>query len=364
MIGSRPYLIPIAPGFSRAFLLLLIYFLTASIGLAQDNVQLDFEQLSTDLEGEFAGKFGFSILIEVDNSVYSKSFGHLNKKQTIPVGLNTLFNIASISKSITAVGILKLVEENRIKLEDSLNKFFGNAPADKSSITIEMLLSHRSGLQQTYPLDGISDSELALNRIWREKLEFTPDSGFRYSNQNYQLLALIIEQITQKPFETYISEALFEPLEMKNTYFWDTVLGQEIASAQSRILNTVGKRNWGWIGGVGIFSTTDDLYKFWTGVCKNGFLTQESVDLLFGNYFTTQSGVEIGFGFFTSPDTQWNTPERWARGTESWGHNAVIRYFPDKDVTIIVVTNSGEIDNDRTKTGNRIVADRIADYLF
>lgn len=335
-----------------------------TVGFGQQELQLDFEALTADLEREFAEEFAFSILVEVNNTVYSKSFGYLDKKRTKPVDLNTLFNIASISKSITAAGVLKLVEENRIKLEDPVSKFFEDVPADKAGITIKMLLSHRSGLRQTYPLNGVSDSDKALQKIWREGLEFQPDSGFRYSNQNYQLLALIIEKVTQQPYEAYITEAILTPLEMESTYFWDTVPEQDIAPAQNRILKTLGQRNWGWIGGVGVFSTTDDLFKFWNGVFKKGFLTQKSIDLLFGNHYKTQSGVEVGFGFFTSPDTKWNTPELWTRGTESWGHNGSISYFPEKNVTIIVLTNSGEIDNDRNKTGNRLVSDRIADYLF
>ena len=338
--------------------------LILAVGFAQENHQVDFEKMSAELEKEFAGDFGFSILVEVDDNVFSKSFGYLDKKQSQPVDLNTLFNIASITKSITAVGIMKLVEENRLKLEYPLSKFFTDVPADKAAITLKMLLSHRTGLQQTYPLDGTSDSDQARKKIWKQKLEFPPDSGFRYSNQNYQLLALIIEKVTQMTFEAYTTNALLTSLEMTNTYFWNNVPEERIAAAQNRILNTVGQRNWGWIGGVGVFTATDDLYKFWKGIFNNGFLSPESVDLLFGNYYTTQSGVEVGFGFFTSPDTQWDTPERWSRGTESWGHNAAIRYFPEKDVTIIVVTNSGEIDNDRNQTGNRLVSDRIADILF
>ncbi|NNL81415.1 MAG: hypothetical protein HKO67_13080, partial [Flavobacteriaceae bacterium] len=113
-----------------------------------------------------------------------------------------------------------------------------------------------------------------------------------------------------------------------------------------------------------VFTTTTDLLKFWNGFYKNGFLSKESIESIFGKYYETSSGIQIGLGFFTSPTTNWKTPELWSRGTESWGHNAVIRYFPENNTTIIVTTNSGEIDDDRNKTGNRIIGDLIADLLF
>lgn len=332
---------------------------------AQRVEMVDFGALSISLHQEFGDDFDFSVLVARDTIVvYTGHFGFMDSNRTTPVNNQTLFNVASISKSITAVGIMKLVEANKIKLEEPLGNFFADVPHDKSTITIKMLLSHRSGLRQSYPLDGISDTDKALKTIWKEKLEFTPDNGFRYSNQNYQLLALIIEKVTQIPYEDYITEALLAPLGMNNTYFWNTVPVENLAPIEKRILNSLGKRNWAWIGGAGMFTATDDLYKFWNGIYRKGFLSQDSIDLLFGNYHKTQSGLEIGFGFYTSPDTKWNTPELWTRGTESWGHNGVIRYFPEKNVMIIVLTNSGEIGNDSNKTGNRLISDLIADYLF
>ena len=333
---------------------------------AQSIEEVDFSELSKTLHQNFVEDFDYSVLVDINgNVVYAEDFGYTDKKRSIPVDPSTRFNIASITKSITAVGIMKLLEQNKIRLSDTLGVFFASVPKSKASISIQALLSHRSGLPQTYPLDGISESSKAAEIIWDEELEFSPGSSFRYSNQNYQLLALIIEKVAKTSFEDFIRENILVPLEMHTTRFWDEMdEAQNMAPLPKRISRNLGARNWGWLGSGGIFSTPGDLYKFWKGINNDKFLSKESRALVFGNYYQTTSGLQIGFGFFTSPNTQWNTSLLWTRGTESWGHNAVIQHFPDKNVTIIVTTNSGEIDNDQSKTGNRLISDLIANYLF
>lgn len=332
---------------------------------AQQKEKIDFTSLGKVLQEEYADGFEFSVVVETNEMLFSGYFGYLDSDKNVAVNDSTLFNIASITKSITAVGVLKLVEEKRLTLDDPLDKFFMDVPDDKAAISVRLLLSHRSGLPQTYPLDGISDPDKARKALWKEKLEFAPGSGFRYSNQNYQVLALIIGKVMESPFEAYIRNKVLSPLGMDNTHFWHEADAlQNMAPLTGRIASRLGKRNWGYIGGAGIFSTTDDLYKFWNGLSKKDFLSKESIRLLFGNYYETGSGIQIGYGFYTSPQTRWNSPEQWSRGTESWGHNAVIRFFPEKNCTIIVATNSGEIGNDRNQTGNRLISDRIADYVF
>ena len=106
---------------------------------------------------------------------FPENYGYLGKNNSNPVDAKTLFNIASITKSITAIGILKLVEQKEIHLSDRLDQFFDNVPKSMESISISNLLSHKSGFRQTYPLDGISDSNQAIDAIFSEifKSEFS-----------------------------------------------------------------------------------------------------------------------------------------------------------------------------------------------
>jgi len=324
-----------------------------------------FEKLDKLLEKKFSTDFDFSVLIELDSiKVYDRNFGFLDKQKKKPVNGNTLYNIASITKGITAVGIMKLVDQNKIKLRDRLDNFFENIPKDKAGITIHMLLSHQSGFDHNYKCEGISSSTEALSILSNETLGAKPGERFTYTGQNYQFLALIIEKVTGRKYEDFIRKEVLNPLKMTETYFWDEVNKESnLIRTNRKMLKMFGERNWGWIGGAGIFSTTNNLFKFWNGIYHTNFLSKESRASLFRNYYETSSGTQIGYGFYSVNETKWAIPEVYTRGTESWGHNSVIRYFPENNTTIIVSTNSGEFGKNKM-TGNKAVSDYIADYLF
>ncbi len=352
--------------YPRSKMVLLILMLLAQHSvLCQNKDTIEFTELSKILHQQFSQEFAFSVLIEIDNiETFYENFGHTDKKGLFPVNEKTLFNIASITKSVTAVGLMKLVEQNKINIEDTLGQFFENVPKNMESIRINTLLTHKSGFEQNYPVEGIVNSHDALVTILNGKLSFAPESEFRYSNQNYQLLALIIEEVTQNKFEDFIRKEVLIPLGMTNTYFWDEVNDKhDIANPSKKISKKIGTRNWSWIAATGIFSTARDLSRFWNGIYNDNFLSQESIDIIFNSYYETTSGLQIGYGFYKTPKTKWNTPELWTRGTESWGHNSVIRFFPEKNTTIIVSTNSGEFGKNKM-TGNKVISDLIADYLF
>jgi hypothetical protein len=84
---------------------------------------------------------------------------------------------------------------------------------------------------------------------------------------------------------------------------------------------------------------------------------------MFTEQYKTSSGIGICYGWFKNDTTDWGSNEIWTRGSESWGHNAVIRWFPVKKTVVIVCTNSGEI-GEKQNTGNRVISDYISDFLW
>ncbi len=350
---------------SNFILLIFSFQLLSHVARSQNSDPSVISDLVKTLEQGYSNDFAFSIQVEINGDlILSENFGYVDKENQVPVDEKTLFNIASITKSMTAVGIMKLVESKEISLTSTLEEFFKDVAPDKKKISVATLLSHKSGLKQNYPLEGVTNSREAFRIINDEKLESDPGSQFRYSNQNYQLLALIIEEVSGVSFEEFIKNEVFLPLEMMDTFFWDEVSDiDNLAPINKKIAKQIGKRNWAWIGATGVFSTTADLMKFWKGVNSDELLSKESYNHLFGNYFETASGLQVGYGFFKTPNSKWNTPELWTRGNESWGHNSVIRHFPEQKTTIVVSTNSGEFGKDKT-TGNKLISDLIADTLF
>ena len=351
--------------FSKHILLLTFLLVWTSQLRSQQFSETDSTSLDYLLPKHFSGLFGFSILIATNNKIiFKEAYGYIDILKTKNVDQKTLFNIASITKSFTAIAILRLVEQGEISLSDTIGKFIDNVPADKRSIAIHHLLSHTSGFKQNYVSDGLTNSHEAITAVLKDTLGYIPGSSFSYSNQNFQMLAIIIEKITSIKYEDFIRREILKPLKMRGTYFWNEVNNKNNIAGKNEVFpDSLTERNWGYIGSGGIYSTPIDLYKFWQAIIGNKLISKNNTEKLFKNYYQTSSGINIGFGWYINDTTEWNSSEIWTRGSESWGHNAVIRWFPAKKTVIIVCTNSGEM-GDRKTTGNRIISNYIADFLW
>jgi CubicO group peptidase (beta-lactamase class C family) len=236
-------------------------------------------------------------------------------------------------------------------------------PLEKKAISISDLLCHKSGFEQNYVNCGLENSDDAIKALLNDSLISIPGRAFHYSNQNFELLAIIIEKVTNLKYEDYIRKIILNPLKMTNTFFWDEVKGNSnVASIAETFADSLLTRNWDYLGSGGIYSTTVDLYKFISGVIEHRVISKQSTRLMFTEQHKTSSGIGICYGWFKNNTTDLGDKEIWTRGNESWGHNAVIRWFQDKGVTIIVCTNSGELE-DKQDTGNRTISDYIIKYL-
>lgn len=350
---------------SNKFISLLIVITLQCLSIFGQDTEPEFEKLNQNLHAQYADKFGFSVIIADEKKVlFNNNYGFADSLKVKKTGNSTLFQIASVNKSFTAIGIFKLIEEKKIYLSDSIERFFSNVPKDKQSITIAQLLSHKSGFQQNYVCFGIKKSNEALKALFKDTLGSVPGKNFDYSNQNYELLALIIEKVTGLSYEEYIRNNILKPLKLKNTFFWDEVKDMKnIAHIKQVIPDSLKGKNWDYTGSAGIYSTSYDLYKFINAVISNRILDSATLSLMLSEQYRTTSGLSICYGWFKNDSTDWNTTEIWTRGNEDWGHNAVIRWFPEKNRIIIVCTNSGEL-GDKQITGNRIISNYIADFLW
>jgi CubicO group peptidase (beta-lactamase class C family) len=136
--------------------------------------------------------------------------------------------IASMTKQFTAVSILKLVDQNKLYLTDSLQKYIPEFPSKKFKITIENLLSQTSGIREYFDVDEtyyqLFTTEYKplqiIDFFKNDSLEFEPSTQFRYSNSNYFLLSLIIERVSGKSFGQFLNENIFESLNMSQSSYW------------------------------------------------------------------------------------------------------------------------------------------------
>ena len=179
-----------------------------------------------------------------------------------------------------------------MKLTDTIGKFINNVPPDKRPITISHLLSHTSGFEQNYVCDGLENTNEALTALLNDTLSFTPGTGFTYSNQNFEMLAIIIEKATLTTYEELMRKKILIPLKMKDTYFWHEVKNNsDIAGKNKNLPGTVTQRNWGYIGSGGIYSNVSDLYEFINAVIESRLISKSNTELLFKEYYRTTSGL-------------------------------------------------------------------------
>jgi len=308
--------------------------------------------------------FSGSVLVAISDSIIlNGGFGFTDSTNRYEITPATLFNIASITKTFTALAVLKLSEKGLLQLTDRIGKYFPNVPADKESITVHQLLTHTSGFQQHYVAMEVSSRDTAISKYLGDTLKFKPGSGFQYSNENFELLAALVETVSNHSYEEYIRSEILIPCGLKNTHFWgeiDDLDAQKVAQKLRDLSSKTRKRNWDYLGSGGIYSTSSDLYKLYVAVKANKILKPETTQLLFRSYKKLGSG-DVGYGWFIN-DTEWKTKEYWTRGTEDWGHNAILRWFPEEKVVVIVCSNAGEKLG--LTTANRIVSDKLLKILF
>lgn len=291
-------------------------------------------------------KFNGSVAIAKDRKIiYKRSIGFADFENKKKVDPNTLFRIGSISKTFTAAMMMKAVDEGKINLNQTIDKYF---PTVKNSdkITVEMLLSHRSGIfnitaDPTYlswNTEPKTEKEL-VKMISDYDSDFEPGSEFEYSNSNYILLSFILEKIYKKSYSKILNELIIKPLDLKNTVFEN-----KINSSKNEAFSY--KYNGNWIkspitdmsiplGAGGISSTPTDLILFAEALFGGRMVSKESLEKM----ETMKDGY--GYGLFKIPFYD----------KTAFGHNGGIdnfssslAYFPNEKVAFSMVSNGSDFN--------------------
>ena len=162
-----------------------------------------------------AEQFGFAgaVVVAKDGEVIlHKAYGLADREAGKRVTTETLFDIGSITKPLTASAVLKLADERKLRVHDPITRFIDNVPADKRSITIHHLLTHTSGLANGFGGDYDLISRDSLVRVMLSSpLENPPGSKYEYSNAGYSLLGAIMEKASGLPYERYLRDRVLLP---------------------------------------------------------------------------------------------------------------------------------------------------------
>src|SRR3989344_136445 len=168
---------------------------------------------------------GMFLVAKNGEIIYERYQGLANEKTDLRFNAETPVHVASISKTITAIAVLRLVDQHKIQLDKDIRDYLPQIPY--KGITVRMLLNHRSGIpyygyfpkEISQPGKPLTNKRiLRILKHYHPKLYFPSNTQFAYCNTNYALLALIVEKVTKKHFPKAMEELVFEPLNMKHTF--------------------------------------------------------------------------------------------------------------------------------------------------
>ena len=166
-------------------------------------------------------------IVKHGRTVLAKGYGYSDLENDVPATQQTVYRIGSITKQFTAASIMRLAEQGKLSLDDTLQKFLPQIPTQGNRVTIRHLLNHTSGIrsytslgpkwQRVIRQDLVPDSLAAL--FANEPFDFKPGERWLYDNSGYFLLGMIIEKISGKPYGSYVQDELFTPLGLKSTIY-------------------------------------------------------------------------------------------------------------------------------------------------
>ena len=163
---------------------------------------------------------GLSLAVIKDSvTIIEKSYGFANLEHSAPATSDTVYEIASITKGFTAAAIVLLVAAGKLSLDESLARFRPDLADDWQAVTVRRLLTHTSGVSQ-WELDWNRDDltiEAIDQAVFERPLRFEPGTAFEYTDTNYNMLGMIIHQLTGAPYDAFLQERIFQPLGMSAT---------------------------------------------------------------------------------------------------------------------------------------------------
>ena len=310
------------------------------------------------LLGEEARKgFAGSVLVaRGDDVLHLAGYGPADRESGALFGPDTVSTIGSLTKQFTGGAILKLQEQAHLSVDDSVRRFFPEAPSDKAGITIHQLLTHTAGLPPALGSDeDYIGRDAYLEAVWKTELRYQPGERHEYSNVGYSVLAAIVELLSGVSYEGFLRREFFDQLGMSRTGYrladWSKALVATGYRGDRRFGRVIEKQthedgfSWHLVGNGGIHSTVGDMAR-WVSALRNGdVLTAQSTAALFGEHVDEGYGDSYyGYGWVT-----FHLPG----GDRMIGHNggngfffADLNFFPDRDdLLYCVLMNDAGYEN-------------------
>jgi CubicO group peptidase (beta-lactamase class C family) len=301
------------------------------------------EKLETLMDGWDAKGFDGAVLVAKHGEVIFKGgYGMADREAKRANATDTLYDIGSVTKLFTAAGVLRLEQDGKLKLDDTIGKHITFAPEDKKGITIKQLLSHTSGLAREYDpqhLDAFN-RDITVKGLLSIPLKSEPGTAHEYSNANYYIAAAIIEFVTNSKYEDYMMKHVIEATDMKDSAFCSD---EKLDDKRSAMRYQDGKKTgnvtdwpftWGQRGCGYLVSTVEDMWKFSEAIDFGDFIDEEAKK----SWFEVQKD-NYALGWYVQERN--GRKVQWHGGASSgaWAHFA---RYPDDDVMFVFLINIAE----------------------
>jgi CubicO group peptidase (beta-lactamase class C family) len=324
-------------------LLVLSCFLWFATAMAQDTARM-----SAIVKARPTDRFMGSVLVAKNGTVlFAESAGWANLEWKIPHTPATKFRIASLTKQFTAASILLLAERGKLSIDDPLGKFLPAAPEPWKKVMLRQLLSHTGGIPDfsddpdtTNKLRPETSAE-TLARAAGKPLEFTPGESYKYSNAGYMLLGWIIEAVSGQSYETFLRENIFQPLGMNDSgYDSNTEVIPQRAAGYVRgpkgLANAPYIDMHGPYAAGGIYSTPADLLRWTQALFGGKVLSAASLEQM-----TTPVKNDYAFGLQVGMSKGRKVI---SHNGSIYGFNSQLNYYPESQITVIVLANLNSPD--------------------
>ena len=286
------------------------YLTSSAVGAIRDRVIIE------NFDSYFRGlsmhrKFNGNVLVGQQGAIiYEKSFGYSDLRLKNPLCIDSIFQIASVSKQFTAMDVMILHSEGKLDFDDPVSQYVPEFPY--KGITIRHLLTHRSGLpdymrfarKYRNPSSGnMTNNELLKIMIkYRPTAYFIPGQRYKYSNTGYAILAVIIEKISGTTYDVFMKNRIFDPLLMSNTFVYNPK-GNNPAGGIAKGYS----KNWrpvcshyldGVVGDKGIYSTVEDMFIWDQGLSSEKLVSHDTmVEAFTPSSYDASTDTEYGFGW-------------------------------------------------------------------
>ena len=294
---------------------------------------------------------GVSVAVVQDGKVVkAQGYGLANVELSVAATESTVYELASVTKQFTATGVMMLVEEGKLKLEDKITKLLPNLPPTWEGVTVKHLLNHTSGIKSYTSLPNFEKTlrkdftkEELLKLILDAPLEFKPGEKWNYNNTGFFLLGMLIEKVSGKSYGEFLKERIFQPLGMTST---------RVNSFQEIIKNRATGYTWAGtelhtaeyvsptqpFSAGALVSTVQDMAKWDAALATTQLLKKSSLEQMWtATKLNDGKNADYGFGWAVETSHGHRLVQH---GGGINGFSTQISRYRDDKLTLIVLTNS------------------------